>query len=523
MMRWIVVCTLFLLAGLLPVQPAGAPAAVAPGAALSEGRGSLLELLPESTLVAAEIHDAARRWESLRAIPAIAGVQQRLLDGSGLEPDDLPPLVGNRFALALVPARGGRTVIPVVVLRPADPDRVEGILDVRTGARPDSGTAWHRVRGRGALWIGPASAAGDVEAVARGDGTSLSPLLPVEEAASRLPAGGLVRGWVNPVAARRFLHRLAEGSLPAAVQLIIATAEAELDAVRWIAFRRDIVDGRVVADAVISYDRSRLPAGVARVFDPRASFSSLPATLPADLVMAAAYRPEPQVCLPWLRFLQDSDPRGPFRNVEFWIDEFEERSGLSLERDLFASLGEHGWEFLLESRQGESLQWAAVFEATDPQRVEAALLALRDWSADHALARSLGLARLIPRRFERDGIVIHGSGIGTFIGELAGPAFAVTERHVVVGIGDRAIFTALDLVAASVFDARADRAGEPAAHMRFVLRAPALARTLQSLVGTDCELLAAVVETLLRLGDLSSHAVYEQDGVRMHAEVDLTP
>jgi len=483
--------------------------------------GSLLDLLPESTLLAVEIHDAARRWSSLRDLPAIAGLQNRLLHGSGLEPDDLPLLAGNRAVVALVPTRDGRSVIPVAVLSPADPDRAQALMDVRAGARPDGEAAWCRVRGRNALWVGPANAAGDVAAVARGDGTSLGPLLPVAEAAKRLPDGGLARGWVNPDAVRRYLRRMVPGTHPEVIELAAAAFAAELDAARWIAFRRDLVDGRLVTDAVLVYDRAKLPVQVARVFDPGASAPSLPANLPGDVVLAAAFRLEPEACVPWLRFLAEADPRGPFRNLDFWIEEFEEFSGLSVQNDLFGNLGEHGWEILLESWDGEALQWAAVFEAKDNERVQAVLLALRDWSADQAWGRSFGLARLSPRVYDHDGTEVHATRIRTLLGELSGPAFAATGDHIVIGLGDRAVGRALNLVRFGYFGPEQGDATAPTAHASMIVRGPGLARTLETLVDSDSRLFEAVVEFLYSVPEASAQTWYETDGLRVHGELVL--
>jgi hypothetical protein len=521
-MRSIVVCLLFVMATLLAAGAADLSAEPARGVVAAPRSDSLLDYLPESTLVALELHDVSRRWSTLRAVPAIAGFQNRILNGSGLEPDDLPRLVGDRAALALVATRGGRSVIPVAVLRPPDPERAEAILDVRAGARSSGGPAWCRVHGRGLLWVGPASAAGDVEAVARGDGTSLSPLLPLAEAERRLPAGGLVRGWVHPPAVRRYLQSLAPDTLPKPVELASAVVAAELEAARWIGFRRDIVDGRLVTDAVIALDRAKLPAEVVTVFDPEASTPLLPKKLPEDVVYATAYRTEAQAWLPWLRFLQASDPRGPFRNLDFWIDEFEAQSGLSLEHDLIGALGEHAWEIMLESRDGESLQWAMVLETSDAKRSEATLLELVDWSAAHAGVRSLGLARVRTHEGEVGGRQVHAVRINTFLGELAGPAFTATADHLVIGIGDRAVCTALDLVDAGAFARRTESGDERAAHVTTVVHGPALARTAESLFSTDCPLLGALTEFLTKLGEASFRVDYEPDGMRVHGEIEFT-
>ena len=50
-----------------------------------EAEGSLLALLPDSTLVAAEIRGLQRRWSEVRGVAAVAAFQDRLLEGSGLD------------------------------------------------------------------------------------------------------------------------------------------------------------------------------------------------------------------------------------------------------------------------------------------------------------------------------------------------------------------------------------------------------------------------------------------------------
>ena len=519
-MKWVLACTLLIVTILPSAGPSSLPASGETDIGPEREVGSLLALLPDSTLVAAELHDLDRRWSEIRAVPAVAAFQNRLLDGSGLEPDDLPILTGNRAALALVPIRGGRTAIPIAVLRPTDLDRAEAILDVRAGAPSEVGAAWCRVRARSALWVGPANAADELDAVARGNGTSLGSLLPAAEAAKRLPEGGLVRGWVNPEAARDYFRGMPERTLPDVGQWIAAAAAAKMDATRWIAFRRDILGNRLVTDGFIAYDLEKLPAPVARVLVPDASQPPPPSSIPDDVVLAASFRTEADACLPWLRFLGQADRRGPFRNLEFWIEEFQEQSGLSLQRELFGSLDEHAWELLLESRGKEGVQWAAVFEASDPRRIEATLLALRDWLAGHASARSLGLARLRPKDYRHHGTLVHGSRIATLLGGLTGPAFAATDEHVVVGIGDRAVFTALDLVSADGFSAEPVPDTDPPAHASFVVRGPSLARSLARFFKADTKAMTAVKEFLVRIREASVHVRYEKDGLRVHGEVE---
>ena len=530
------------------------PAAVSP---VEQAAGSLLDLLPDSSLVAVEVRDVARRWSALRRIPILAELQDRILEGSGLEPDDLPVLAGNRAALALVPAPEGRGVIPVAVLRPADLDRAEAILDLRAGARPEGDAVWCRVRDRNALWVGPASAAGEVAAVARGDGTSLGPLLPVAEAAARIPDGGLARGWIHPAGVRRYLRAVEPGTRPAPVEMIASALAAELDAVRWIAFRRDVVDGRIVTDAALVYDRAKLPEAVAAVFDPGATAPRLPRPLPEGVVMAAAWRPEPGACLPWLRFVAAADSKGPFRNLDFWIEEFEERSGKSLDRDLFGELGEHAWTLLLDggdtwqgsgtafwtrgkdmvgacNRLGVDIMTGApvsVFEAADARRVEDTALELREWVAGHLRVRSLGLVAPEFHDTSYAGTVIHNVRVRTALGTLEGSSIAAVDGFLVVGVGERGVRVALDLIAAGRFDRESLVATDAydASHASVIVRMRELAGVLArhgrdtgevdapgGLASTVTAVLGGIPEARIRIR-------YAPDGLDLHGELPLTP
>lgn len=530
-MKRLILAAMLLLGPLVVGGLGRTPAGFAPSPAPEGNADALLDLLPDSSLVAVEIRDLERRWSALRSIPILAEVQDRILVGSGLEPDDLPILAGNRAAVALVPAPEGRGVVPVAVLRPDDLDRAEAILDRRAGARRASGAAWCRVRDRGALWVGPSSAAGDVAAIARGDGTSLGPLLPFDEAAARLPAGGLARGWIHPAGVRRFLREAAPGTRAAPAELIAAALAAELDAARWIAFRRDVTGGRIVTDAALVYDRSKLPEAVARVFDPGAPASRLPEALPPDVVLAAAWRPEPEACLPWLRFLEAADDRGPFRNLDFWIEEFEERSGRNLERDLFGELGDHAWTLVLD--EGDSgLGPVTVFEVRDARRVEATVLDLRDWLADYVGAQTMGLANPVFERSHHRGVVIHDTRFRSVLGSLTVSSVATSGTYLVVGVDGRGVRTALDLIAEGRFDRTGSVAFEtgPRAHLEMVVRGPALAGALARSGGeTEGDPsglrggpLAAAIRLLEGVPEATVRVRYTPDGLDVHGEVPLS-
>ena len=151
-------------------------------------------------------------------------------------------------------------MVPVALLQPRD--RAEAIR-VLAGSRNLS----YR-DGRGALWVGPEAAAGLLDNLARGEHSSLLSVLPVEEIDARLKSGGLLRGYINPKACVELLGQWSNRTNFEPPRWIAAWLGAELSALRYLAFRRDINAGEIETEAVAAYDMACLPAEVADIFVP---------------------------------------------------------------------------------------------------------------------------------------------------------------------------------------------------------------------------------------------------------------
>jgi len=478
-------------------------------------------LLPEGTLLAVEIHDLARRWPEIRAVPPLARFQDLLLAEMGLDSDDLPLLVGDRCVLALVFAAGGRAVVPVALLLPPSAEQAQAIV----GSLADT---WTLVRARGALWIGPKGLTHELEMVALGDGTSLAEAVPMDEVSQRLPTGGLVRGWINPAALQQLLQRRIEGRLSAMVDVAGGFLSAELEAVRWIGFRRELESAKIVTDAVVVYDTGVLPPEVSRIFNPDTSSPRLPAVLPNDVVVAAAFRPESGASLAWLRYVAQRNATNSLRHLEFWIDEFEERFGRNLEADLFDLIGEHGWFLGWETESDMPPTWVLVLQTADASRVEATLLDLLSWSNEHAWARTLGLA--VPRitDYKLDGTTVHAVALRTPFGQLAGPVFAAVEGYVVTGSHESTLRTGVTLVENGTFSSRASNQEESIrAHASLWARGPAIAGWVESTLtlsdgnSNHTALIGAVAGLIAGFVSAAARAWYEEDALRMHSEIML--
>ncbi|MGD8868579.1 MAG: hypothetical protein PVI01_13155, partial [Gemmatimonadales bacterium] len=215
----------------------------------------LMELLPASTLAAVEFLGLDSRWNELRAIPALAGLQDRVLGELGLDAEDVPAICGSRTVVALVSDETGHRVVPLAVLDPAS-------SSVALQRLATSETLF-AVQGRGALWVGPADRERLVERVAAGDGTSLRQAVDIESLAEHLPAGGLARVVINPRAVALWLRAWAEYHGASLARPLAQLLAADLEAVEVLGFRRDFVNGQLLTDAWVGIDREIVPASVA--------------------------------------------------------------------------------------------------------------------------------------------------------------------------------------------------------------------------------------------------------------------
>jgi hypothetical protein len=502
--------------GLAPV-----PAVSASPSDPTNGAAALIDLLPESTVLGVEIRDLAERWPEIRAVPAISRFLDRLMTDRSLEPDDLPRLAGNAAIVALVPAGDARSLIPVALLRPPHPEQAEEILS--------RSAPLEVLRGRGALWVGPPNVSDRLERIAAGDGTSARRSLVMDEAYRRLPDRGLIRGWVNPGALRTLLSRHVEGVRPLLVEIVRSFVTAELDTIRFIGFRRELNADGVITDGVIGIDASALPGEVVQALNATPeSELLLPSPLPPGTLLASSFRTEAEACLGWLRYVAASDPRGPLRNLDFWMDEFRERTRLDLERDLFGALGEQGSFLLLEGDTSEIVQAVAILETKDPGRLEETLLDLRAWLMEQIQGRTLGLVLPRIRDASLNGWTLHDLTFWTPLAQLPGPVFLVTDEHLVVGTGEPALRAGLNLLQSRDVWKRAT--GEDAGavsrsrleHVR--LLGPAMARWIEARAGSwgpahVRHLASAMTGLLAESHRISMDVWYEEDAVRIRGRI----
>ncbi len=437
-------------------------------------------LLPEATLFAVEVSGLAQRWSEIRSIQPMALFQDRLFTALGLDPDVLLTLAGDRVVFALVSTSGGGELVALALLRP-DAAEADSILS-------SIAPSWAVIRARNAVWLGAAGAAEELERVAWGDGTSLAHAVPMDEAELRLPPGGLARGWVNPAAIRECIQSHMSGAWLPGLELIGTLISADLDAVRVLAFRRDIEAGRVVTDAVALYDTGVLPPEVVRVFNP------------------AKY------------------PGSPLRNFDFWIAEFEERSGHELGRDLFGALGDQGWLLGLKNPDDEAASWVTVLEAPESYLADTVLVSLRGWSIEHIWVRTFGMAVPRIRDYVVNGTEVRGLVVRTPFGELAGPAFAAVDGYLLAATSEHAMRNGLSLVGEGAF---AVDAAATHAHAIVEVRGHALLdlsgflRDALALGNEEQRFVDAFAALLASVSSITARVWYEADGIRMHGEVAL--
>jgi hypothetical protein len=386
---------------------------------------SLRDLVPASALVAVEARDLDRRWDEIRGIDAIASFQDAMFSCVGAGADLMPRLAGDRAVLFLARSDIRPFVVPVAILRPADMPEAERFLSGLHGLSSR--------RAGGVLWVGPAEAEDLLERLSREETSRFGDVVPMDEVESRLPPGGVVRGWLNPVAFNQLLRDARVDSLPAPLRWAAAALSAELSAVRYVAFRRDFVDGELVTDGIIAYDPDRLPPQVLHLLNPDAAPALLPVEVPSNAVAVVAFHLEAQACMPWLRNLAASDPHGPLRNLAFWLDEFQQRFRRDLDRDLFSALGDHGWLLALDLDGAGAPGLAAIVEIREESALGATLRDLMCWASEQLWIRTFGA--IIPRPWVDTGRgqVIYGTKLRAAFSEIPGPCFQISGRYLLLG------------------------------------------------------------------------------------------
>jgi hypothetical protein len=487
---------------------------------------ALVDLLPESTVAAVELRDLDRRWSEIRQLPAVASFQDRVLGELGLDADDLPRLAGNRAVLALVISDNRREVLPIALLRPSQTEEAAALLEARSGVGTE-GVGYTLRRGRDTFWLIPAEAEDRLGSLARGRRASRTRDFHLEELERRLPDGGLARGWINPRALRELLLHQVEGTRPAVVAWIEAMGAVEFEAVRFAGFRRDLTPDGVVTDGVVAYDADFLPAEVAHALRSRPAPARLPDALPPGVVAMAAFRPESEASLAWLRHVSMRDPRGSLRNLDFWIDAFEERTGRDVEHDLLDLLGDQGWAVAFEGERSGTLEVAVVCEVDDAEQLEDALLDLRAFLMDHTLGRTLGLVVPRARDARLEGHALHGTTLWSPFGQVEGPVFTLTADHLLLATGDRSAAKALQLIEGkSTWGPVMAEVGLPSpAHEAARIRLSALSPLINELIGlnddgSDASAWVTAVSDLASNLDTAELGLwYENDALRLRGQL----
>jgi hypothetical protein len=474
----------------------------------------LIGLLPNSALAVVELLNLDSRWEELRAIAPLARVQDHGVGELGLDADEVPVMAGPQMVLAFVSDDAARRIVPVVVLDPPSPADALKRLSGSDGLTV--------VEARGAIWAGPAAQARSVERIAAGDGTSIRTAVDFEALAARLPAGGLVRVVLNPGGVRAWLLRWAqyEGTIPAAA--LARLLAADLEAIEVAGFRREIIDGELVTDMWVGIDGDVVPEAFVRALAADRGPALLPPDLPGNALVAKSFRTEPEAGLAWLRALAARDPDGPLRNLDFWINEFEERTGRSVEADIVDALGERGLALLLESESAGSMELVAIVDADDPERLEAALIDLRDWLAEQIWGRSLGLAAPRLRDDDDENGAVHGLDFWSPLGSLSGPVFQLVDGRLVVATGRESLDLGVELAgSAATWTTPAWALVDGPPDEIAVLRTDALARALIAGSGGRHDWLAAAGEFLAQTSEGRLRVDYDPGGFSMTGWIRL--
>ena len=479
---------------------------------------SLRDLIPASALVAVEVRGLGQRWAEIRGTHALAGFQDSILSCLEIRPELIPGLAGDRAVMFLVPADSHSGIAPIAVLQPADLDGTEALLSGLEGLSC--------LRSRGALWIGPAGAERLLERCAWQEAAGLPSILPIEENRSGLPPGGLVRGWMNPGALVEFLSDSRMDTLPTPLRWAAAELRAELTAVRCAEFRRDFVKGELIADGLVTYDSSRLPPEISQIFDPDAAPVILPAGIPSNALAVVSFRPEAQAWMPWFRYLAQSDPRGPLRNLSFWLDEFQARYRRDLNRDLFGALGDHGWLLVTTSGDARSTGVVVVVETRHPGAIAVILPDLTSWMGEQIWLKSLG--SIMPRSWheERRGESAGGVTLLTPFSQVHGPEFQLADGYLMVGAGPDAMQAGrawIENIQRSQTEGERTSNGFPI-HGSVLVQGSRLAELIRSARGNKASespgcILDAIIGLASDLEALRIDMRYEQNAVRFHGRI----
>ncbi len=481
----------------------------------------LLNRVPGSALLAVSTHNLDQRWSEIRSTRAIAELQDAVLSGAGLQPESIPRLVGRQSVFFLAPADRWPFAVPVGLLEPADAGEARALLD----KLPDLSYLQD-----GALfWVGAAGAKELLYRLSKDDGPKFPDVIPLAEIADRLPAGGLVRGCLNSAAWQKLLDESAIESCPFPFTNAAAALAADLATVRYVAFRRDFMDGEFTTDGLVAYDPARLPSEVRQVLDPEAAPVLIPASAIASIrspFVVAAFRPEPSAWMPWIRYVAARDPRGPLRNLGFWLDEFQQRYARNLDRDLFSVIGDQAWLLVTRGSNGDSLELVMVFELRAGKAIEGVLEDLFSWAGEQVWLNTFGILSTRSWHENQPGIAIRGLTVRTPIASLQGPTFEVGGRYLMLALQPSGLEIGRAWIKSIEAAKTATELQTPGIHGTILIQPSELARLVQAIhptatVDRDERLRDAVLSLMADSGTLRVDLKYEHDAIRFHGQLPI--
>lgn len=486
----------------------------------------LLNRVPGSALLAVSTSDLDQRWDEIRSTRALADFQDALLSGRGLQPELVPRLVGHRSVFFLAPAERWPFAVPVGLLEPADAGEAQALLS----KLPDIAYLQD-----GALfWVGPADAQDLLTRLSKNDGPKFPDVVPLAEIADRLPSGGLVRGCLNSVACQKLLQESALEACPFLFRNAAAALAADLAAVRYVAFRRDFLDGEFTTDGLVAYDPARLPSEVRQVLNPEAS----PVLIPASALtfstpdgpirspfVVAAFRPESSAWIPWIRYIAASDPHGPLRNLGFWLDEFQQRYARNLDRDLFSVIGDQAWLLVARGPHDDSLELVMVFELRAGKAIEGVLEDLFSWAGEQVWLSTFGILSARSSHEDQPGIAIRGLIVRTPIASLQGPTFEVGGGYLMLALQPSGLETGRAWIKSIEAAGTAAELQTSGSHGTILIQPSEFARLLQAIhptaLDSDERLWDAVLSLMADSGTLRVDLKYEHDAIRFHGQLPI--
>ena len=468
-----------------------------------------------------------QRWEEIRKTRVLADFQDALLSSHGVQSEVVPQLVGRRSVFFLAPSDRWPFAVPVGLLEPADPATAQETL----GHISDLAC----LRDGALLWVGPAEAKELLARLSKDDGPKFPDVVPLDEIADRLPPGGLVRGCLNAPAAVRLLRESALDACPFPFRNAAAALTADLAAVRYVAFRRDFVDGQFTTDGFVAYDPTRLPPEVSQLLNPAASPVLIPAS-GSNLFEAGRLQSRPSWSPPSVR---NRTPGCPGFDTSPPVT-LGVRSAISLSGwTSFSSATPETWIAICSRSSAtkpgcslpaingtESVEIVLVFELRGGKAIEGVLEDLFSWAGEQVWLDSFGILSTRPWREDQPGVAIRGLTLRTPLASLKGPAFEVAGRYLVVALQPSGLDTGRAWVSSIEAAKKTNATQTTGSHGTILVEPSEIAHLLRVVDPTaradnDQRLWDAVLGLMADAGTLRVDLKYERDGVRFHGQLPI--